>query len=120
MADKRILLKILTPEGPILETFASSVRMKLADGRSIGIRSGHGDLIAATAPGQLIFVDEKDNTRNLNVESGILQIKNHEIYLYTILQVSETSPESSALVEEGLDAYERLMEELYSELNLDL
>lgn len=110
---ERLHLKILTPDGIILEKDSlTAVNVSLADGLPIGIRPGHAPLIAETVQGS---VNYRTSTSEEDVEllAGVLEIRNNNITILTAGKVSETPPEISTLPEK---AYNRLMQTLIDKL----
>ena len=93
---KPLSLRILSPEGPILEVDgAASINVPLVDGGGIGIRPGHAPLIAETVQGPVRYQtpDEEDQ---IEVMSGILEISDNVVTILTVSQISDTLPETDS------------------------
>ncbi len=86
---KPLSLRILSPEGPILEVDgATSINVPLVDGGGIGIRPGHAPLIAETAQGPVRY-QTPDEESQIEVMPGILEISNNVVTILTVYQISE-------------------------------
>lgn len=110
---ERLHLKILTPQGIILERDAlTGVNVPLADGLPIGIRPGHAPLIAETAQGRIRY---RTTTSEADIElhAGVLEVRQNDIMILTAGKVSETPPEISTQPEK---AFDRLMQTLIDKL----
>jgi len=109
----RLHLKILTPEGIILETDAlTGVNVPLADGLPIGIRPGHAPLIAETVEGSVRYRTPNSEAA-IELHAGVLEIRENDIIILTAGKVSTTPPEVSKQPEK---AYDRLMQTLIDKL----
>ena len=76
-------LIVLTPEETLLDQDGlSRIKVRLADGGSIGIRPNHHPLIAETVAG-VVFFGEEDYDQSLDLEAGILYINFNQVTLFT-------------------------------------
>jgi len=110
---EQLHLKILTPDGIILERNAlTAVNVPLADGLPIGIRPGHAPLIAETVEGSVKY---RTSTSEAEVElhAGVLEVRKNVIMILTAGKVSTTPPEISTQPEKEFD---RLMQTLIDKL----
>ena len=110
MSSKPIIsLKVLTPEGTILEVDEiTSVIVPLSDGGTIGIKPDHGPLIAETSNGFVLYQTETGQNR-IALHSGVLDIRNN---LVLILTSGEITQESEFLSEPRVMELDRLMKTL--------
>lgn len=110
---QRLHLKILTPDGIILERSSlRAINVPLANGLPLGIRPGHAPLIAETLRGSVKY---RTSTSEIAVElhAGVLEIRENVVMILTAGEVSETPPEISTQPEK---AYDRLMQTLIDKL----
>ena len=76
-------LQVLTPDQTLLkEDNLSHIRVKLADGGSIGIRPKHHPLLAETEAGEVEYGIEKYD-QSIPLQAGILEIDFSRITIYT-------------------------------------
>lgn len=86
---KPLSLRILSPEGPILEVDgAASINVPLVDGGGIGIRPGHAPLIGETVQGPVRYQTPGEENQ-IEVMPGILEISNNVVTILTVSQISE-------------------------------
>ena len=110
---ERLHLKILTPDGIILERkFLAAVNVPLVDGLPIGIRPGHAPLIAETVQGSVKYRTSTDEAE-VELHAGVLEIRENVIMILTAGKVSTTPPEISTQPEKEFD---RLMQTLIDKL----
>lgn len=108
-------LKILTPEGSILDIDGLySINIPLADGSPICIRPGHAPLIAETVQGTVEYRNEKG--QEIQLHAGVIDIKNNIITILTPGKVSITPQE---IIEPVEKEYNRLMRTLVDKLIFD-
>lgn len=109
-------LRILSPDGISLEmNDLTSVSVPLADGGWIGIKPGHGPLIAETVQGKIRFQTELSED-HIEVYPGILEIRENTVVILTAGEVSEQArfyADSSQLT------YNRLMQAILGDQKLD-
>ena len=88
---KSLTLRILSPEGTILEVDeASSINVPLADGGGIGIRPGHAALIAETVEGSVHYLTSAGKNQ-IQISAGILSISENVVTILTIYEIQESS-----------------------------
>ena len=110
---ERLHLKILTPDGIILERNSlTAVNVPLADGLPIGIRPGHAPLIAETVKGSVKY-RSLSSEEEVELHAGVLEIRENVIMILTAGKVSTTPPEISTQPEKQFD---RLMQTLIDKL----
>ena len=108
-----ISLRVLTPEGAILEVDQlTSVNVPLIDGGTIGIKPGHAPLIAETTRGFVRF-DTETGQKSIELHPGVLDIRDN---LVLILTAGETSQTPERVMQTAGIAFERLMKTLVREL----
>lgn len=114
MSSKPIIsLKVLTPEGAILEVEAvKSLIVPLSDGGTIGIKPNHGPLIAETSRGLVRYQTESGQNK-IELHSGVLDIRNNLVIILTPGEITQTSELLSESDEIELD---RLMKTLVQTL----
>jgi F0F1-type ATP synthase epsilon subunit len=109
-----ISLKVLTPEGAILEVDQlTSVNVPLIDGGTIGIKPGHAPLIAETIKGFVRFDTETDQ-KSIELHPGVLDIRDNLVLILTAGEISQT-PEK--LMQTAGIEFDRLMKTLVRELH---
>lgn len=105
-------LHILSPDGiSVKKDNLISISVPLADGGWIGIKPGHGPLIAETIQGEIRFFSENDET-SIEVYPGILEIRDNTV---SILTAGEVSKQDAILLEPALMKFNRLMQTLVTE-----
>lgn len=110
---ERLHLKILTPDGIILERSSlTAVNVPLADGLPLGIRPGHAPLIAETVRGSIKY-RTSTSEKGVVLHAGVLEIRKNVVMILTAGEVSETPSEISTQPEK---AYDRLMQNLIDKL----
>ena len=107
-------LIVLTPEKKLLETEVKSVQVLLSDGGCMGILPGHTRLIAATAPGDLTYLDLQDNRLKIGLGDGILSIENNCVRVMTNPLLEENQSES----EDG-NPFDRITREIIQKLKMN-
>lgn len=108
-----ISLRVLTPEGAILEIDElTSVSVPLIDGGTIGIKPGHTPLIAETAKGFVRYRTEKGQ-KKIELHPGVLDIRHNVVLILTAGDISQTPVKITKPVE---TEYDRLMTTLVREL----
>lgn len=114
MSSKPIIsLKILTPEGAILEVDGlTSVIVPLSDGGTIGIMPNHGPLIAETSKGVVRYQTESGQ-KWIRLHPGVLDIRKNMVLILTSGEIAQM-PEL-LLETEGLEL-DRLMNTLVQTL----
>ncbi len=114
MSSKPIIsLKVLTPEGTILEVDEiTSVIVPLSDGGTIGIKPDHGPLIAETTSGMVRYQTETGQKR-IALHPGVLDIRNN---LVVILTSGEITQAPELLSEPRTMELDRLMKKLMQTL----
>ncbi|HCU58166.1 MAG TPA: hypothetical protein DF984_08110 [Anaerolineaceae bacterium] len=113
---KPLSLRILSPEGPILEVDeAASINVPLADGGGIGIRPGHAPLIAETGQGPVRY-QTAGGEDQIEVMPGILEIFNNVVTILTVPQISDhlTEPDHNPK-DEFTQIIEAISQELINE-----
>lgn len=109
MTSDTLTLKILTPQGIILDINGLiSVTLPLLDQIPIGIRPGHAPLIAETSRGKIKY-RSKDEENEIVIDAGVVKIRAN---LITILTSGKVNEEKSAFAAEKLATYDRLMSTL--------
>jgi len=115
-STQRLSLRVLTPEGAILEREdLISISVPLVDGGSIGIRSGHAPLIGETMRGFVNFRTKIDQDK-IELFPGVLEIRQN---LVTILTSGIVSGLPELTEETETNEFDRLMATLARQLNLD-
>lgn len=115
MRREFLKLRVLTPEGTILETDKlSSVNIPLADDFPIGIRPGHTPLIGETKKG-VVHYRGTDKDGEIRLHAGILNIRDNEIVILCPGAVSTISPE---ITQPSETEYDRLMNTLVENFTL--
>ena len=108
-------LKILTPEGSILEAEAlNSVNIPLADGCPIGIRPGHTPLIAETVQGT-VYYQSSNQQDKIELHAGILDLRDNLVIILTSGEVSTIRPD---VAQSSQTEYDRLMNTLVEKFKL--
>jgi F0F1-type ATP synthase epsilon subunit len=111
--NKPLTLRILSPEGPILEVHdVTAINVPLADGGGIGIRPGHAPLIAETAPGPVVYQTPGEDNR-IEVLPGLLEIANN---VATILTVGKTGDSSNDKGDAPPSEFAEIIESIAQEL----
>jgi F0F1-type ATP synthase epsilon subunit len=106
MSSESLTLKIITPQGPIIEEESlSAVNVPLVNHFPIGIRPGHAPLIAETAKG-FIRYRTSDRENEIELYSGILKIRKN---IVTILTSGEVTNNGQELTPPENIEYDRLM-----------
>lgn len=115
MRTKFLKLRVLTPEGVILdEGTLMSVNIPLADDCPIGIRPGHAPLIAETIKG-IVHFRGPEKEGEIKLHAGILEIRDNEIIILSPGEVSIISPE---ITQPSESEYDRLMNTLVENFTL--
>ncbi len=94
---KPLSLRILSPEGPILEVDeAALINVPLVDGGGIGIRPGHAPLIAETTQGPVRY-QTAGGENQIEVMPGILEISDNVVTILTVNEINEnpTGPDQN-------------------------
>ncbi len=107
-------LIVLTPEKKLLETEVKSVQVLLSDGGRMGILPGHTKLIAATASGDLTYLDLQDNLLKIELGDGILSVENNCVRVMTNPLLEENQSES----EDG-NPFDRITREIIQRLKMN-
>jgi len=109
MNRDKLILKIISPQGVILEKEdLSAVNIPLLDQIPIGIRLGHAPLIAETSNGTLKYRSIGEENE-IEIYAGVVKIRNNII---TILTSGEVSHKEDELFQTELVTYDRLMKTL--------
>ena len=109
-----LTLRVLTPEGAILEVGAlEAVSVPVADGGTIGLRPGHAPLIAETSKGAVQYRSETE-AGGIELHPGILDIRNNHVIILTAGEVLQTP---DAIIKPAETDFDRLMHTLVRELN---
>ncbi len=109
MIPDKLILKIISPQGVILEKEdLSAVNIPLLDQYPIGIHPGHAPLIAETSNGTLKYRTSGEENE-IEIYAGVLKIRNNII---TILTSGEVSHKEDELYQTELVTYDRLMKTL--------
>jgi F0F1-type ATP synthase epsilon subunit len=112
-ADFTLALKILTPEGLLLEADQlTEVIVPLADGGTIGIRAKHAALIAETVDGPVRFL-KPGSDNEIALLAGVLQIREDTVSILTAGSLEEESPPVS---QDQTITYTRLVQTLIASL----
>ena len=90
-----IRIEVLTPEGPALDTRASSFTLNTALGR-MGVMKGHAPLAALVEPGQLIWTTEAGEHR-MELGRGFLELDNDRATILVEQAVPEEAKEQRGL-----------------------
>lgn len=115
MSTEFLKLKILTPEGAVLETDSlTSVNVPLADGCPIGIRPGHAALIAETEQGTVHYRGPNQEDK-IKLHAGVLDIRDNGIIILTPGEVSKIPSE---ITQPSETEYDRLMNTLVENISL--
>ena len=110
-------LKILTPEGSLIEADSlESINVPLADDFPIGIRTGHAPLIAETIKGKVIYRGSSQENQ-IELHAGVLEIRENMVVILTPGKVSSMPREIN---QPSVTEYERLMNTLAEKLNVDI
>jgi len=113
-SDNLLVLKVITPEGIILQkAHLNAINIPLAGVSSIGVRPGHAPLIAETARGTVRYRDA-ESKETINLHSGVLEIKNNLVTILTTGEIEKTSLEASESTE---NKYDRLMQTLVKQID---
>ena len=111
-----LTLKVLTPEGIIFEKGdLTGINIPLADGCPIGIRPGHAPLIAETLMGTIRFYT-KDIEKKISLHAGVMEIRDNLVTLLTAGELEKTSEE---IIEPAAMEYDRLMQTLIKQIQLE-
>ena len=111
MAEDKLTLRVLSPDGQALEAeHLLKVVVPLADGGSIGIRPKHAPLIAETVNGPIQY---QNNVELFEIEllAGILSIRDNVV---TILSAGEAE-ETNEIAESPADPFVALAQALEAE-----
>ena len=76
-----ITLRIITPERIVLDTDAADVRFPALDGY-MGILPGHAPMVAALAPGELLFRDA-GGEQSIFVSGGFAEVRDNTVRVVT-------------------------------------
>ena len=116
MNPELLSLKILTPEGSLLEADSLiSISIPLADGGPIGIKPGHAPLIAETTQGTVIY-RESGRENKINLLAGVLDIRDNLVIILTPGENMTMLPENTQPSE---TEYDRLMKTLVENFSLN-
>jgi len=115
-ANSKLTLRILSPEGMIIEIAnLSAVNISLVNDHSIGIRPGHAPLIAETKRGAVTYrksgVEEK-----IHIHTGVMEIRNNVVTILTAGEVSQT--QSDVRIAKDIE-FNRLMQTLVKQIMPD-
>jgi len=92
-SGKQLSLRILTPAETLLEvTGLNWVQVRLADGGGLGIWPNHAPLLGETVAAPLRYADVQGEHR-LNLASGILQIEQNVVTIFTSGLMAEEMPD---------------------------
>jgi len=115
MSQDSIDLRIITPEGSLLEAESlNTVNVPLADGFPIGIRPGHAPLIAETKKGEVFYRDSNLEQR-IDLHAGVLEIRENVVI---ILTPGEASTIPNEITKSSETEYDRLMNTLAEKFSL--
>jgi len=115
-ANSQLTLRILSPEGKIIEIEnLSAVNILMVNDRSIGIRPGHAPLIAETNRGAVTY-RKSGEEENIHIHAGVMEIRDN---LVTILTAGEVSETQYGVRNEEDKEYNRLMQTLIQQINPD-
>lgn len=113
MNDSTLSLRVLTPEGVLLdEDNLDGINIPLANGYPIGIRTGHAPLIGRTAPGKISY-RQGNRERSLLLHSAVLEIRENMV---TLLSAGEIDKIPEEIVQTFHTAYNRLMQTLNGQI----
>ncbi len=116
MSSNSLKLKILTPEGSLLEAGSlDSVNVPLADDCPIGIRPGHAPLIAETNKGKVLY-RESNHEKQIELHAGVLEIRDNVVL---ILSPGEVSTIPQEITQPSETEYDRLMNTLVEKFNVN-
>ena len=111
MSENELTLKILTPDGQVLEAdHLIEVVVPLADGGTIGIRPKHAPLIAETVTGAVQLVREGE-TAEVQLMGGLLSIRANIVTILTAGDIEDQETDEAA----PADPYQALTEALENE-----
>lgn len=111
-----LTLRILTPEGVILEVEdLSSITAPLVDHGTIGILPGHAPLIAETTNGNVVYKSGLD-VKTISLYPGVLDVNRNFVIIFT---AGETKHTSTPAKSKNKGDYTRLMQTLNKDLRSD-
>lgn len=114
--ESRLHLKILTPDGPVLDKGdLTAVNVPLANGYPIGIHPGHAPLIAETVKGKVRYRTTEDEDA-IEINAGVLDIRANTVVILTVEQEQEVSSDAT---EPARSDFDRLIESLIRNLDTD-
>ena len=108
-------LQILTPAATLVDVpDVAWLRVPLGDGGEIGIRPGHGALLAETACGEVRYADAM-GVHTVALEAGLLSVSHGRVTILTggAAQGTELGPPGG---DDGAARYDRLAQALFAAL----
>lgn len=105
-------LKIITPEGQILDEEVNQVNVSTEQG-TIGILPHHANLMARLTPGELV-IKKNNKTDSMAIGDGFLQVSDNILTVMTDLATYATDIDEKA-VEEAKKRAEQALEQTLSD-----
>lgn len=105
-------VELITPEGPALETKATSVTLPTMDGE-ITVLPGHVTLISAISPGTMI-VRSEEGEELFAIARGVIEVTPSSVRV-----LSDIADRAEALEEAAIEQAKERAEKLLSEKRLD-
>jgi F0F1-type ATP synthase epsilon subunit len=114
MTNSLLSLKVITPEGAILEMDGlTAINVQLADENPIGIRPGHAPLLSSTKQG-VIKIKSAKGVDSISLRAGVLKIRKNQVTILTSGVVTDANLEPS---QPDQNEFERLMNTLVNQFS---
>lgn len=114
MNSALLSLKIITPEGLILEmTDLTAINVNLANDNPIGIHPGHAPLLAGTKQGTL-KIRSANGSDSIELREGVLKVRNNQIIILTSSTITDANLKPS---QPDQNEFQRLMNTLVNQFS---
>jgi F0F1-type ATP synthase epsilon subunit len=112
MTNSLLSLKVITPEGAIVEMEGlTAINVQLVDDNPIGIRPGHAPLLSSMKQG-VIKIKSTTGPESIGLRAGVLKIRNNQVTILTSGALGDANLEPS---QPDQNEFERLMNTLVNE-----
>lgn len=82
MADKSLLLEILTPEKTLFNGSVLSIQLPGADG-PFTLLFNHAPMISVLSVGNIRVIDTNHNNHIYSIKDGVVNVKNNRVVILT-------------------------------------